>query len=111
MTVMLIFYSDGSSDSGPSYQLPNKIETKTSDSHAIMVYSPIVSITSKQFVSKKTLVEISKNVKMTLFKVFVEHFKILLANKIWVQGANHFQKFCYVLSLGCLLSSFVLFDW
>lgn len=53
MTVMLIFYSDGSSDSGPSYQLPNKIETKTSDSHAIMVYSPIVSIISKQFVSKK----------------------------------------------------------
>lgn len=101
MTVMLIFYLDGSSDSGPSYQLPNKIETKTSDSHAIMVYSPIVSIISKQFVSKKTLfVEISKNVKMTLFKIFVEHFKILLANKMWVQGVNHFQKFCYVLSLG-----------
>lgn len=101
MTVMLIFYSDGSSDSGPSYQLPNKIETKTSDSHAIMVYSPIVSIISKQFVSKKNLfVEISKNVKMTLFEIFVEHFKILLANKIWVQGVNHFQKFCYVFSLG-----------
>lgn len=83
MTVMLIFYCDGSSDSGPSYQLPNKIETKTCDSHAIMVYSPIVSIISKQFVSKKALfVEISKNVKMTLFKIFVEHFKILLANKI-----------------------------
>lgn len=101
MTVMLIFYSDGSSDSGPSYQLPNKIETKTSDSHAIMVYSPIVSIISKQFVSKKTLfVEISKNVKMTLFNIFVEHLKILLANKIWVQGVNHFEKFCYFLSLG-----------
>lgn len=99
MTVMLIFYCDGSSDSGPSYQLPNKIETKTSDSHAIMVYSPIVSIISKQFVSKKALfVEISRNVKMTLFNIFVEHFKILLANR--VQGANHFQKFCYVLSLG-----------
>lgn len=100
MTVMLIFYSDGSSDSGPSYQLPNKVENKTSDSHAIMVYSPIVSIISKQFVSKKTLfVETSKNVKMTLFKIFVEHLKILL-DKIWVQGVNHFQKFCYVLSLG-----------